>query len=104
MRPTNLRELRSFLGAVHQFNKFIPNLAAVCFPLRSFLKKIANWNWNDDLEKAFKNVNQEVKKVAELTHFKRKKTLKITCDASEQGSGGVLQQYEEEGWKPISYT
>ena len=26
LRPTNLKELRSFLGAVNQFNKFIPDL------------------------------------------------------------------------------
>ena len=26
LRPTNLKELRSFLGAVIQFNKFIPDL------------------------------------------------------------------------------
>ena len=25
LRPTNLKQLRSFLGAVNQFNKFIPN-------------------------------------------------------------------------------
>ena len=36
LRPTNLKQLRSFLGAVNQFNKFIPNLAAISFPLDRF--------------------------------------------------------------------
>ena len=36
LRPTNLKELRSFLGAVNQFNKFIPDLAAIFFPLDLF--------------------------------------------------------------------
>ena len=40
LRPTNLKELRSFLGAVNQLNKFIPDLAAECFPFRNILKKI----------------------------------------------------------------
>ena len=45
-----------------------------------------------------------MRKIAELTHFKQNKLLKIFCDASKQGLGAVLQQREEEGWKPISYA
>ena len=41
LRPTNLKQLRSFLRAVNQFNKFIPNLAAISFPFRSILKRDA---------------------------------------------------------------
>ena len=54
LRPTNLKELRSFFGAVNQFNKFIPDLATNCFPFRSILKKDAIWNWTDVHEKALK--------------------------------------------------
>ena len=43
LRPTNLKQLRSFLGAVNQFNKFIPNLALISNPFRSILKKDAEW-------------------------------------------------------------
>ena len=39
LRPLNLKEMRSFLGAVNQFNKFIPDLASICFQFRSILKK-----------------------------------------------------------------
>ena len=92
LRPTNLKELQSFLGAVNQFIKFIPDLESTCFQFRSILKKDAVWNWTDEHERAFKKVNQEVRKVAELTHFKRNKRLRIICDASKQGLGAVLQQ------------
>ena len=44
-----------------------------------------------------------MRKVAELTHLKRQKPLRIICDASKQGLS-VLQQNEDVGWKPISYT
>ena len=104
LRPTNLKELRSFLGAVNQFNKFIPDLAVICSPFRSILKKDAKWNWNNQHEKAFLKVNSEVRKVAELTHFKRNRPLRIICDASKNGLGAVLQQCEENTWKPISYA
>ena len=43
-RHTNFKELRSFLGAVNQYNRFVPDLATNCFPFRSFLKGDAEWN------------------------------------------------------------
>ena len=35
LRLTNLKELRSFLGAVNHINKFIPDLASMCLQRRS---------------------------------------------------------------------
>ena len=92
LRQTNLKQLRSFLGAVNQFNKFIPNLAAISFPFRSILKRDAEWTWNNDHETAFKRINEEIKKVVELSHFKRNHEIRIICDASKQGLGAVVQQ------------
>ena len=43
LRPSNLKQLRSFLGAVNNLNKFIPNLAAISHPFRSILKKDTEW-------------------------------------------------------------
>ena len=53
LRPGNLKELRSLLGAVTQFNKVIPELANICAPFRSILKKDAVWRWTQEHEKAF---------------------------------------------------
>ena len=105
LRPTNLKQLRSFLGAVNQFNKFIPNLAAISFPFRKILKKDADWIWEDEQEKAFTEITNEVKRVVELSHFKRNNETRIICDASKQGLGAVLQQRQKEGeWKPTCFA
>ena len=53
LRPTNLKQLRSFLGAVNQFNKFTPNLATISYPFRSILKKDAEWKWQKEHKKHF---------------------------------------------------
>ena len=79
-------------------------MAAECFPLRIILKKDADWKWSQDHERAFERINNQVKKEVELTHFKRNYQLRIICDASKQGLGAVLQQNEENNWKPIAYT
>ena len=75
LRPTNLKGLGSFLGAINQFNRFVTDLAPICFQFRSNLKRDATWNWSTDYEKAFQNVNEEVRKVAELVHFKLNELL-----------------------------
>ena len=38
LKPENLKELRSYLGAVNQMNRFLPNLTQLCFKLRPLLK------------------------------------------------------------------
>ena len=39
LRPANLKQLRSLLGDVNQFNEFIPDSAAISFPFRKIFKK-----------------------------------------------------------------
>ena len=68
---SNLKGLRSYLGAVNKLNNFIPNLAALCFLFGNIVKKDANWFWSDEPEKAFTKKNEEVKKVADLPHLKQ---------------------------------
>ena len=104
LRPTKLKELGSLLGAVNQFNKFVPDLASICFPIRSILKKEAAWKWTEEHETSFKKVNEEVTKVAELTHFKRNKPLRIICDANKNGLRAVLQMNEQNSWEPLAYA
>ena len=84
LRPTNLKQLRSLLDAVNQFNRFIPNLAAISFPFKKISKKDADWICEDEHEKAFNEINNEVKRVVELSHFKRNNETRIIRDASKQ--------------------
>ena len=104
LKPTNLKQRRSFLGTVDQFNKFIPNLAQLCFPFRNLLKKDIEWNWCEEQEKAFQLVNEEIKKATVLNYFKRQCPLRIICDRSKSGLGAVLQQKESNEWKSISFA
>ena len=43
--PTNIGELRSFLGTVNQLGKFVPNLAEKEKALRDLLSKRNQWYW-----------------------------------------------------------
>ena len=77
-------------------------LANICYPVRSILKKEAEWKWTQEHEKALLRVTNELKRVAELPHVKRNAELKIICDASKEGFVAVLQQLEEKAWRPLA--
>lgn len=45
--PTNITELRAFLGMLNYYAKFLPNLSTELFPLYSLLHKGTQWVWTD---------------------------------------------------------
>ena len=45
--PTNLAQLRSFLGLVNYYSKFLPQLATILAPLYSLLQRNNKWHWGD---------------------------------------------------------
>ena len=60
------------MGAVNQMKRFIPNLAQLCFKLRPLLKKDKPWNWDENHEEDFKEINKQVQKVVECSDTSRK--------------------------------
>ena len=44
--PTNVQQLRSFLGLLNYYRKFLPNLAAILQPLNDLLRKDEKWSWS----------------------------------------------------------
>ena len=49
----NPTELKSFLGVLNFYWKFVPNLSSILEPLHSLLRKYAVWKWKVEQQKAF---------------------------------------------------
>ena len=62
LTPKSLKELRSYLGAVNQLNRFIPILAQLCDELRPLLKKGQPWNWEKNTIKQSKQLTKKKNK------------------------------------------
>ena len=43
-QPTNTRQLRSFLGLVNYYHKFLPNVATILHPLNRLLEQGRKWS------------------------------------------------------------
>lgn len=90
--PTNITELRAYLGLLNYYNKFLPNLATRLAPLHKLLKHEVCWTWQKKQEDAFQ-------KSKELTE------LGLSCDASPYGVGTVLSHKMDDGSeRPLGFV
>lgn len=104
-RPTNINELRTFLGIANYYNKFIPNLASITSPLNELLKKGKKYNWSSRCEESFKNIKKEILSERVLIHFDQSKPLTLATDASPSGLGAVLSHKLPDGSeRPIAFA
>ncbi|CAG8616410.1 3821_t:CDS:2, partial [Dentiscutata heterogama] len=51
--PTNLRQLRGFIGLASYYRRFIPGFASIAKPLHKLLEKDTPYSWGPEQEKAF---------------------------------------------------
>ena len=104
-RPTNVTEVKSFLGMVNFYGKFIPDLASKMRPLYELLKDGQDFVWSADCEKAFCLAKEELMSKRVLVHFDPKKEIVLSVDASPYGLGAVLSHRMKDGSeRPIAYA
>lgn len=49
-RPRNITEVRSFLGMLNYYSRFISNLSSILHPLNNLLHKNTVFRWSKDCE------------------------------------------------------
>lgn len=102
--PTNVTELKAYLGMLNYYNRFLPNLSTLIQPLHKLLQKNITWEWKVELETAFVDSKTLLTSSKVLIHFDPKKELILACDASTYGVGAVLSHKTEHGDQPIAFT
>ena len=104
-RPQSVAEVRSFLGLVNYYHKFLPNLATILHPLNQMLESNYQWNWTDQCEEAFSQVKVMIASDLVLTHYDPDLPLQLACDASPVGIGAVLSHVMADGTeRPIAFA
>ncbi len=88
--PSNVSELRSYLGMLQYYARFLPNLSSELSPLHDLLKDKTPWLWTDKCQAAFLRTKQLLTSARVLTHYDVNLPIRLECDASSAGLGAVI--------------
>ena len=103
--PGSVTELKSYLGLLTYYVRFLPNLATHLAPLYKLLGKNVKWKWTSKQDKAFRESKELLTSSQLLFHFDSKLPLLLACDASAYSIGAVLAHKMPDGSeKPIGYA
>ena len=103
--PNNATELRSFLGLLNYYVKFIPNLSSVISPLNRLLCKDQCWEWTKACKESFQQAKELLSSQRVLAHYNPKLPLYFAADASSYGIGAVIShKYPNGSEKPIAFA
>lgn len=90
--PKKVKHLKSFLGLVSYYRKFIPNCATICQPLNKLLKKDEKFIWGQEQNAVFEKLKNLIINAPILKHPDFTKPFILQTDASYEGIGAVLSQ------------
>ena len=88
--PTNVYEVRSFLGLAGYYKKFVEGFLKIANPLTNLLKKDQKFEWSDTCQHSFEELRQRLTTTPVLALPSGKDGYVVYSAASRQGLGCVL--------------
>jgi hypothetical protein len=98
-RPSNVTEVRNFLGAAQYWRKFIANFSSIVAPLHVVTSVKQGFQWGGKQQQAFDTLKEKISSAPVLALPNLRQPFEIQIDASNYAMGAVLLQYG----KPICF-
>ena len=102
--PSCIKDVRSLMGSINQFNKFIPNLASLSAPFRELMQKNKPFKWSPVHVEAFEKIKKEICNTVTNHHFDVKLNTRVKCDASLLRLGASIEQDHRGNWKMVAFA
>src|SRR5438132_1680012 len=90
--PTNVIEVRSFLGLAGYYHCFIEGFSKIAQPMTQLLQKGIEFKWTETRQRSFNELKQKLTTAPVLTLPDIHHSFTVYCDAYGQGIGCVLMQ------------
>ena len=105
--PSNLREIRAFMGFVNYYRRFVRNFSKLASPIIALTKTTSPTvgQWNPDAHKAFIAIKQALTEAPTLLlpRIGSEESFTLYTDASNFAIGAVLLQDHGSGLQPVAY-
>lgn len=102
--PKTQKEIKSFLGLVGYYRKFIQDFAKLTKPLTKCLKKGSKINMSSEYIQAFEKCKEVLINAPILQYPDFEQPFILTTDASDVAIGAVLSQGQIGSDKPVAYA
>ena len=108
--PTDIKQLRSLLGGLSYYRKFLPNMARLIRPITALLKKGATFDFTSTMEATVRALLAKLAAPPILVFpdwdavIDTTRPFRLHCDASTAGLGTTREQEQPDGSvRPIVY-
>jgi len=91
-RPTNVSEVRSFLGITGYYRRFVEGFSKLALPIIRLLQKTNKFEWTTECEDAFQELKKRMVSAPILAIPEGNEGFIIYSDSSRMGLGCVLMQ------------
>lgn len=97
--PSNITDLRSFMGLVNQLSEFTPDIATTAKDLRPLLSTKRTFTWSPDHDVAFRRTKDALTSPPVLANYDPTKPVTLQTDASRLNGLGyaLLQDHGQSG-------
>ena len=102
--PTNVTELRSYVGFCSYYRRYIENFAEIAKPLHKLTQKGKAFVWSDDCQQAFDKLKNKLITAPVLAHPDFTQSFILDTDASAQSIGAVLSQIQNGHERVIAFA
>ena len=90
--PKNVSEVRSFLGLVGYYRKFVEGFSRIATPLTKLTRKDVKYDWEDACQQSFEKLKSRLTSAPVLALPNGRDGFVVYNDASRQGLRCVLMQ------------
>ncbi|GBN08725.1 Retrovirus-related Pol polyprotein from transposon 412 [Araneus ventricosus] len=107
-RPENIQDLRTFLGILNFYRRYLKDEEKNQALLHEYLKDCKKKDkrkiqWIDEAEKQFEKCENDLANATLLSFPNSELPLSLFTDSSDTAIGAVLQQYENSNWQAIAF-
>jgi len=102
--PTNVREVREFLGLASCYRRLVPNIAQIAKPLTTFTRKDQKFEWGPRQKESFEGLKDKLCTTQVIAYPNFELPFILTTDAFKLAVAAVLSQVQDGVERPIAYA